>query len=112
MNFDDTPQEAEFRSVARAWIAANAPKELEDELTNPRKGRARDGMLDQSKAWQKKKADGGWACLHWPKDYGGRGATPIERVIWGQEEGVYGKLSQALRDRTGHVRANRDGLCQ
>ncbi len=94
MNFDDTPQEAEFRSVAREWIAANAPKELEDELTNPRKGRARDGMLDQSKAWQKKKADGGWACLHWPKEYGGRGATPIERVIWGQEEGVYGKLSQ------------------
>ncbi len=94
MNFDDTPQEAEFRTVARQWIAANAPKDLEDELTNPRKGRARDGMLDASKAWQKKKADGGWACLHWPKDYGGRGASPIERVIWGQEEGVYGKLSQ------------------
>ncbi len=94
MNFDDTPQEAEFRTVARQWIAANAPKELEDELTNPRKGRARDGMLDASKAWQKKKADAGWACLHWPKDYGGRGASPIERVIWGQEEGIYGKLSQ------------------
>src|SRR5580765_4650998 len=28
MNFDDTPEEAKFRSVARAWIAANAPKEL------------------------------------------------------------------------------------
>ncbi|MDB5624965.1 MAG: acyl-CoA dehydrogenase, partial [Tardiphaga sp.] len=36
MNFDDTPQEAEFRKVARAWIAANAPKHLEDELTNPK----------------------------------------------------------------------------
>ncbi|HRD47396.1 MAG TPA: acyl-CoA dehydrogenase family protein, partial [Caulobacter sp.] len=46
-----------------------------------------------SKAWQKKKAEAGWACLHWPKEYGGRGATPIERVIWGQEEGVYGALS-------------------
>ena len=34
----------------------------------------------------------GWAVPHWPKDYGGRGATPIERVIWQQEEGVYGKL--------------------
>lgn len=45
------------------------------------------------KAWQKKKAEAGWACLHWPKEYGGAGATPIERVIWGQEEGVYGKLS-------------------
>ena len=94
MNFDDTPQEAEFRAIARKWIDAHAPKELEYELNNPRRGRARDGMLDASKAWQKKKADGGWACLHWPKDYGGRGATPIERVIWQQEEGVYDKLSQ------------------
>src|SRR5690606_25202914 len=35
----------------------------------------------------------GWACLHWPKEYGGRAATPIERVIWSQEEGDYAKLS-------------------
>ncbi|MDB5624432.1 MAG: Acyl-CoA dehydrogenase-like [Tardiphaga sp.] len=94
MNFDDTPQEAEFRKVARAWIAANAPKHLEDELTNPKPGATRDGKLGESKAWQKKKAEGGWACLHWPKEYGGRGATPIERVIWQQEEGVYDKLSR------------------
>ena len=32
MNFDDTPQEAEFRSVARKWVEANAPKELEAEI--------------------------------------------------------------------------------
>ena len=50
-------------------------------------------ILEVAKAWQKKKADAGWACLHWPKEYGGRGASPIERVIWQQEEGVYGKLS-------------------
>ena len=49
-------------------------------------------MLEVSKDWQKQKAKGGWACLQWPKEYGGRGSTPIERVIWQQEEGVYGKL--------------------
>ncbi len=54
-------------------------------------------MVEVGKAWQKKKADGGWACLHWPKEYGGRGATPIERVIWQQEEGVYGKLTQPFQ---------------
>ena len=42
--------------------------------------------LKDAKAWQAKKYDAGWACLHWPKDYGGRDATPMERVIWGQEE--------------------------
>jgi len=96
MNFDDTPEEAAFRAVARDWIQANAPKELEAELKSG--GFGNNGLksvdpIQVAKAWQKKKAEGGWACLHWPKEYGGRGATPIERVIWGQEEGVYGALS-------------------
>jgi alkylation response protein AidB-like acyl-CoA dehydrogenase len=97
MNFDDTAQEAAFRAQARAWIDANAPKELEAELTKPSVGRItlkHHDIIAVAKAWQKKKAAAGWACLHWPKDYGGRGATPIERVIWQQEEGVYDKLTR------------------
>ncbi|MGM4916678.1 acyl-CoA dehydrogenase [Tardiphaga sp. 813_E8_N1_3] len=95
MNFDDTPQEAEFRAEAKAWIAANAPKQYEDELKKAALGRIQlksANILEVAKAWQKKKADAGWAVPHWPKDYGGRGASPIERVIWQQEEGVFGKL--------------------
>ena len=99
MNFDDTPQEAAFRAQARAWIDANAPKHLEPELSEPSVGRIRlrsGDILEVSKEWQKKKFDAGWACLHWPKEYGGRGASPIERVIWQQEEGVYIKLESAF----------------
>jgi alkylation response protein AidB-like acyl-CoA dehydrogenase len=95
MNFDDTPQEAAFRAQAKAWIAANAPKQYEDELRKAALGRIQlrtGNILEVAKAWQKRKADAGWAVPHWPKDYGGRGATPIERVIWQQEEGVFGKL--------------------
>jgi alkylation response protein AidB-like acyl-CoA dehydrogenase len=95
MNFDDTPQEAEFRAKARAWIDANAPKQYEDDLRKASLGRVQlkgANILDVAKAWQKKKADAGWAVPHWPKDYGGRGASPIERVIWQQEEGPYAKL--------------------
>ena len=96
MNFDDTPQEASFRAEVRAWIAANAPTELHAELELAGYGQPalRSGdVLAASKAWQKKKAQSGWACLHWPEDCGGRGASPIERVIWQQEEGAYGKLA-------------------
>jgi alkylation response protein AidB-like acyl-CoA dehydrogenase len=96
MNFDDTPAEAAFRAEARAWIAANAPHEYADDLRASPFGRVvlkNADIIAASKAWQKKKSDAGWSCLHWPKEYGGRGATPIERVIWGQEEGVYAKLS-------------------
>ncbi|MDB5563964.1 MAG: Acyl-CoA dehydrogenase-like [Tardiphaga sp.] len=95
MNFDDTPQEAAFRAEAKAWIAANAPKQYEDELKKASLGRIQlrsANILEVAKAWQKKKADAGWAVPHWPKDYGGRRASPIERVIWQQEEGVFGKL--------------------
>src|SRR5258707_99589 len=96
MNFDDTPQEAAFRAEAKAWVAANAPKQYEDELKKASLGRTQlkdASILEVAKAGQKKKPDAGWACLHWPKEYGGRGATPIERVIWQQEEGAFGKLS-------------------
>src|SRR5256885_12256867 len=79
MNFDDTPQEAAFRVEAKAWIAANAPKQYEEELRKSSLGRTQlkgANILQVAKAWQKKKADAGWACLHWPKEYGGRGARP------------------------------------
>jgi alkylation response protein AidB-like acyl-CoA dehydrogenase len=95
MNFDDTPQEAAFRAEVRGWIDANAPAHLLPALRASGFGGLNLGDVDPiilSKDWQKKKADAGWACLHWPRDYGGRGATPIERVIWGQEEGPYGAL--------------------
>ncbi len=96
MNFDDTPQEAEYRAVARKWLDENAPKHLRPALEQSGFATLNlpgyDAMKEQ-KSWQKKKFDAGWACLHWPKEYGGRGATPIERVIWQQEEGPYGKLS-------------------
>ena len=95
MNFDDTPQEAAFRAEVRAWIETNGPKHLEAELkqsTFGNSGLSSEDPMAAAKVWQAKKAQAGWACLHWPKEYGGRGATPIERVIWGQEEGAYGTL--------------------
>ncbi|MEM7018680.1 MAG: acyl-CoA dehydrogenase family protein, partial [Pseudomonadota bacterium] len=87
MDFNDTPEEAEFRAEARAWIDANAPKNWEERLKNG------EDMIALSKEWQGKKYEAGWACIHWPKEYGGRDATAIQRVIWGQEEGEYAALS-------------------
>ena len=97
MNFDDTPQEAEFRALARKWIEANRPDDLMRDLAAADEIKDRDqrtaALVKAAKAWQKKKADAGFACLTWPKEYGGRAATPIQRVIWDQEEGKYGALS-------------------
>ena len=99
MNFDDTPEEAAFRAKARAWIAANAPRELEAGLAKLGFGQSDSGApdpLQAAKDWQKKKQEGGWAALRWPKEYGGAGASAIEQVIWQAEEGVYAKLGGAF----------------
>lgn len=96
MDFNDTKEEAAFRIEARSWIADNAPAQLAAPLASSTFGGLNTGdedPLQAAKAWQKKKADGGWACLQWPTEFGGRGATPIQSVIWSQEEGVFGKLS-------------------
>ena len=97
MDFSDNREEAAFRREARAWIDANAPTELLPQLQASTFGKSAfepEALLRHAKAWQRKKYDGGWACLHWPKEYGGRGASPIERVIWLQEEGIYSVLAE------------------
>ncbi len=87
MNFDDTPQEAEFRAKARAWLEKNAkPRDPNENLPNPLGEREDDAAVAAAKAWQAKKFDEGWACLTWPVEYGGQGLGRMENVIWNQEE--------------------------
>ena len=99
MNLDDTPQEAEFRGRARAWIAANAPRELEAVLAAASYGTLTIDPLERiahGRAWEMKKSQAGFACPHFPKELGGGGLSPIERAIWQQEEGAYGQLSKVF----------------
>jgi alkylation response protein AidB-like acyl-CoA dehydrogenase len=85
MDFNDTPEEAEFRAAARAFLQANATLTSEA----PQRDETETDQVERGKAWQQLKQDNGWACLNWPKEYGGRDATPIELIIWNQEESRY-----------------------
>ena len=89
MDFNDTPQEAEFRAKCRTWLEANA--QLKTKKTNSAKNMniGNKSLLEAAAEWQKKKYDAGWAMIHWPKEFGGIGATPIERIIWAQEESKF-----------------------
>ena len=90
MDFNDTPEEATFRAEARAWLAANAePKRTGDPDPDRLGERIDEATLREAKAWQRKKTDAVWACIRWPEEFGGRGATPIQEVIWNQEEGRF-----------------------
>ena len=88
MDFNDTPEETKFRKEASDWLSANATLKDDEEAGNY-PGMGEDDALTLAKKWAAKLYDSGWACLHWPKEYGGRGSTPIERVIWGQEASKY-----------------------
>jgi acyl-CoA dehydrogenase len=87
MNFDDTPEEAAFRKAARAWLEANAePLAPGESPPSPMEWHGRPDGIDEARAWMARKADARWACLTWPEEFGGRGASRLEALIWEQEE--------------------------
>ena len=89
MDFQDTPEEAAFRTEVSAWLKANAkPKVGEGEGLFSERGDDA-SFLAKSRAWQAKKYDAGWAGITWPKEFGGRGGTPIQQIIWNQEAAAY-----------------------
>jgi alkylation response protein AidB-like acyl-CoA dehydrogenase len=74
--------EIAFRDELRAWFAANHA------------GAEPDGGEERRHAWrrdfQRRLAEGGWAAVHWPREYGGRGATLTESAIFFEELGRCG----------------------
>jgi alkylation response protein AidB-like acyl-CoA dehydrogenase len=91
MDFNDTPQEAAFRAEVRRFLDANTRRNSSE--TIPRGRYLPDANMAESlaraKEWQAKKADAGFAAITWPKQWGGRGGSPIEQVIYNQEEANY-----------------------
>ncbi len=87
MDFNDNAEEAAYREAARAWLAkagAEHRKAFGEPKPNTPEHKA------AAKAWQAEKAKAGYACITWPKVIGGGGGTPIQQVIFNQEEGKAG----------------------
>ncbi len=81
LDFHDSPEEAEFRTVVRDFIDKEAPKRGEIQ--------AGIGMgAERSpawKAWVKKLADHKWIAPAWPEEYGGAGLSVMEQFIFNSE---------------------------
>ena len=77
MDFDLSPSEKAFRDEVRAWLKANKP---------PDDGAAdMKTFIDNRRAWQKKLYDGGYVGMTWPEEYGGRGRTFMDQLIFNDE---------------------------
>ena len=76
MDFSYSADEERFRTDLRAWLERNPPgREPEDPKA----------WVPYAKAWQAKLAEAGWCGVAWPKEYGGRGATLIQQIIFQEE---------------------------
>jgi alkylation response protein AidB-like acyl-CoA dehydrogenase len=97
----DSVEESEFRAEARSWLTANAilhltapiaPSAIVAEWSPDEE----EQKLAEARAWQQRKFEAGWAGVAWPREYGGRGGSPIQQIIFDQEESDFDVPRDAL----------------
>lgn len=82
MDFSYPAEVERFRAELRDWLAAN----LTDELVAARRPAGRDdAAIEMLRSWSATMADAGWAAVSWPREYGGRGATVLEQLVYTEE---------------------------
>ena len=79
-----SPEDEAFRREVAEWLADHLRGEFEVV-----KGRGGPGdenaLVDERRAWERKLGEAGWTCIGWPTEYGGRGASLAQQVIFYEE---------------------------
>ncbi|TAM70897.1 acyl-CoA dehydrogenase family protein [Mycobacterium sp.] len=82
MDFSYPAEVERFRIELRDWLSGN----LTGELVAARRSTGRDDTaFEMLRGWDATMADAGWACVAWPREYGGRGATVLEQLVYTEE---------------------------
>jgi alkylation response protein AidB-like acyl-CoA dehydrogenase len=76
MDLTFTDEETAFRDELRAWLADNHPGESPP---------SEEDGYQWRRDFQRRLADGGWAAVHWPVEFGGRGASLTQSAIFFEE---------------------------
>jgi alkylation response protein AidB-like acyl-CoA dehydrogenase len=71
-----------FRTELRSWLAASMPDELRPENAAKLPEAER---LQGLRRWQAKLAADHWVGITWPTEYGGRGASITEQIVYTEE---------------------------
>ncbi|MBT6275416.1 MAG: acyl-CoA dehydrogenase [Chromatiales bacterium] len=96
MNVEDSPQEAEYRARCRDFLDTVAEKRRPGHVRGYRRGEDQPGVVARAREFQKKKWDAGFAGITWPKEWYGQGGTPIQQMIYDQEEANYDTTVNAI----------------
>jgi alkylation response protein AidB-like acyl-CoA dehydrogenase len=82
MDFNYTAEDEGFRTEFRAWLQNNLQyatpirEPLADEEAGDWEARIR---------WHRKLNEGGWVAINWPREYGGRGASILQNIVYHEE---------------------------
>jgi alkylation response protein AidB-like acyl-CoA dehydrogenase len=77
MDLSFTVEEEAFAAGVRAW--------LEENLELPPDFASHADEIAWGRRWQAKLAADRWVGIHWPAEYGGRSATPVEVALYNSE---------------------------
>ena len=78
MDLTFTESQLAFRDDLHTWLEANPPGDSPAD---------EDSAYTWRRDWQRRLHEGGWAGVHWPTEYGGRGASLTETAIFFEELG-------------------------
>jgi alkylation response protein AidB-like acyl-CoA dehydrogenase len=84
MDLRDSPEDAAFRDEVQTWIDENRVGEFAraGDIGGP--GREHEGFEIRLE-WERILGNARWTCLGWPVEWGGRGASIAQQVIWNEE---------------------------
>ena len=78
MDLAFTPEEKAFGAEVRGWLGEHleSPPDFAGDI---------EAEVAWGRRWQAKLADARWVGIHWPAEYGGRGASPLQVAIFNTE---------------------------
>jgi alkylation response protein AidB-like acyl-CoA dehydrogenase len=79
-----TAEDEQFRRDIRSWLEQNLASEFAHLRGLGGPGREHE-HFEERVAWNRHLAKGGWTCIGWPAQYGGRDATLAQQVIFHEE---------------------------
>ncbi|MEI7858358.1 MAG: acyl-CoA dehydrogenase family protein [Acidimicrobiales bacterium] len=84
MDLRDRPEDEAFRKEVQQWMADHVVGEFA--ALGGRGGSGDETFgFEVRLEWERVLASGGWTCLGWPTEFGGRGASIAHQVIFNEE---------------------------
>ena len=96
VDFKDSPDEVEYRAKCRAFLSSTAELRKPGEVRGYRRGEDGPNVVPSARAFQLAKWKAGFAGITWPRDWHGQGGTPIQQMIYDQEEAEFSTTVNAI----------------